>query len=623
MGGLAAVIAFDADPRAASSRDALTTLDVLLRAAPQRAPDGTATWHGPGIALGQSKHLLFDGAPSTPVTRGSHALVFDGRLDNRSDLLARLSAAGCPVEGDDARIALAALTVWGAPAIERFEGIFAFVWWDADARRAIAARDPVGMRPLHWTRHRDRVLVASDVAQLIAVRGIPPPDESAVADLLGGEPPADERTLFSGVHRVPGGCFVVVDAGGASLHRYWTADPAPTAAVRSDDEWASECRALLDRAIVANLRTCGPSGVYFSGGVDSSVVLTLASAAARREQLPAPVPLTLEFTHPDADESAYQRAVAARIGCELLIVQPASIDAVPFRSQAERYLSLPDLPSELAFRPIREHARSAGLRAALTGVGPDMLFSGSVLQYADLLARGHLVGAVRRYWLDRSTESSGWTPGAILTAGLWPLLSQENRTRLRAPARRISGVAAERAWLRLPRVPKPVVPDPPPGVPHASWEIACSLKDGWTSYFIETAERAAADAGFEDRHPLMDRAVITFGLSLPEEQRRRGRITKFVFRNAAPELAPDVAARASKADFGHLLAQALDAVGGQGFFRSLAIADAGWVEPRELAERYNRVTQTPVDDPRTGRDLPMLWMVAATELWFRAAYAES
>jgi hypothetical protein len=138
--------------------------------------------------------------------------------------------------------------------------------------------------------------------------------------------------------------------------------------------------------------------------------------------------------------------------------------------------------------------------------------------------------------------------------------------------------------------------------------------------FIDNSERAAADDGFEDWHPLMDASIVRFALGLPEDQRRRGNVTKFVFRAAVPELASEVAARTSKADFGHLLADALHCLGGAGLFENLAIADAGWVDTGLHVQRYNRVTRTSSDDRQTGRDLPMLWMLAATELWYRGAY---
>jgi len=364
--------------------------------------------------------------------------------------------------------------------------------------------------------------------------------------------------------------------------------------------------------------------VFFSGGVDSSIVLTAASAVARTDGLPPPVAVALAFDdRPDSDESDYRDAVARHLGLKGISVAAASMDATIFRAQAARRLALPDLPADLSGRPLRFAAQAAGASVALTGVGPDTLFAGSIFHYADLIARGHILGATRRYFLDRVTECSGWSPGAFMKAGMWPLLSSRQRAFLRRPARRLSGIGAHRAWLRLPRAEGPVVPDPPPGVPYSTWEITCALRDGWGSFFLESAERTASEAGFEDRHPFMDASIVRFALSLPEDQRRRGRITKFVLREAVPELPPAIATRTTKADFGHLLVTALAQLGGEPFFRGLAIGQMGWVDPLALARRYDRVTRTPVDDPRTGRDLPMLWMVAATELWYRAAYTRS
>ncbi|HEX5497709.1 MAG TPA: hypothetical protein VFX03_00720, partial [Thermomicrobiales bacterium] len=100
----------------------------------------------------------------------------------------------------------------------------------------------------------------------------------------------------------------------------------------------------------------------------------------------------------------------------------------------------------------------------------------------------------------------------------------------------------------------------------------------------------------------------------------RDGLIKYILRRAVPELPPAVGARASKADFGHVVVSALAALGGRRFFASLALADAGWIEPGPLIARYDRLERLTARDESVGDDIPMLWMVAATELWFRAAY---
>ncbi|HEY3883745.1 MAG TPA: asparagine synthetase B family protein [Vicinamibacterales bacterium] len=615
MSGVAAVVSFDRDPGSASLAESMAA------ASAHRAPDGTAIWHDEFAALALLRQALFDGAPARPVTDGRRALVFDGRLDNREDLLGRLALDSAGGDLDDGALALRVLASFGDPGVEALEGDFAFVLWDAVEQRLVAGRDRIGCRPLHWSVAAARVYAATDIAQIIAARGLPPPDETAVADFLAEAPPADDRTFFRDIHRVPPAHLLIVQNGAAPvLRRYWAPDPSSSLRVRSDDDWAAECRALIERAIRARMRARGRVAVFFSGGVDSSVVLTVAHAIARRERRAPPVPVSLAYDRAESDETTYRRVIAAHVGTEPITVQAAPMDGGAFRAQAARRCLLPDLPADFSGLPAYAAAKSAGASVALTGVGPDALFAGSPFVYADLIARGRIVAALSRYWTDRTVESSGWSPTGLLSAGVWPLLPRGIRRLLRSPARRAAGIRSD-PWLRLRPTHRPLTPNPPAGASFASWEILCSFQDGWAEYFLEAGERAAADAQFDDRHPLMDAAIVRFALSLPDDQRRRGRISKFVLRRAVPELAPIVAARTTKADFGHLLAAALRSMGGRALFERSAIANAGWIDPVPLARRYDRIADVPLHNDAEGRDLILLWKVAAVELWYRAVYA--
>jgi asparagine synthetase B (glutamine-hydrolysing) len=279
------------------------------------------------------------------------------------------------------------------------------------------------------------------------------------------------------------------------------------------------------------------------------------------------------------------------------------------------------MPSEFVGRPLYARAKEMGVRVGLTGAGGDFLFGGSAHAYADLLARGRVFAALARYLRDRRTEDSGWTPGAILTSGIWPLLPRPLRTVLRRPARGVMRVPDAPSWVRLPRPGRIAVPDPPPDVSHASWEICWSLRSGWTSVFLEAGERSAAEQGVELRHPLYDPAIVDFALSLPETQRRRDGMMKFVLRRAAG-LPRAIERRGSKADFGHVVEEAFEALGGRRFFETLTIADAGWVDPDAAARGYDRTrTHSALTDMRSASLLPRLWMLAAVELWYRGVYA--
>jgi asparagine synthetase B (glutamine-hydrolysing) len=279
---------------------------------------------------------------------------------------------------------------------------------------------------------------------------------------------------------------------------------------------------------------------------------------------------------------------------------------------------------EFISQPLMSRTRELGARVALTGAGGDFLFGGSPLHYADLIRRGRVIAALAQYARDAKTDDSGWSAHGLISAGIWPLLPQRVRSTLRRPARAIAGASvAAPGWLRLPRADRSAVPDPPRGVSHASWETCWSLRSGWTSVFLESGERGASEWGIEPRHPLLDPAMVRFALSLPERQRRRGRTIKYVLRRAV-RLPDSVGTRLTKSDFGHLMVQAFEILGGRAFFERLAIGECGWVDADAACRGYDLVqARSPLTDPAAASLLPRLWILAAVELWYRAVYGRA
>jgi asparagine synthase (glutamine-hydrolysing) len=547
---------------------------------------------------------------------GPHVTIVDGRLDDPP------TTAGVQ---DDAACVSAAIARYGARAVERIHGDFAFISWNRQTRAIVAARDRLGIRPLHWAMDGACLLIASDVAQVLAgmSRG-PVPDERTVAALLGFEPPVDARTLYAGVSRVPPGHVLLVDERGARLHEYWRPEAGVADERRGDDDYADECRALLHRAVAARLRTASRPVVFFSGGIDSSAVLSAAIDVSARAGVPPPQPLSMVFEQPESDERAYRRAFADAKGLDTIDVLPGPLDAAGYREQAERRRLLPDLPVEFISRPLMARTRELGARVALTGGGGDFLFGGSPLHYADLIRRGRVVAAIAQYARDAKTDDSGWSVHGLLSAGIWPLLPQAMRGVLRGPARKLVGGGLDApAWLRLPVAERSAVPDPPRGVSHASWETCWSLRSGWTSFFLESGERGASESGVEPRHPLLDPAIVRFALALPERQRRRGRTNKYVLRRSV-RLPEQVDTRLTKSDFGHVMLDAFEVLGGRAFFERLQICECGWVDAKAACRGYDLVrARSPMTDPAAGSLLPRLWILAAVELWYRAVYGDA
>jgi asparagine synthase (glutamine-hydrolysing) len=610
MSGLAAAVRVDGGP------PPLRELELMIAAAPHRRPDGCTTWSGVGAALAKLHRLSLPEQSTSvqpAVDAAGRVAVFDGRIDNRRDIAARLADAALGDE-DDVRYLTAAIARLGDAAAAALEGDFAFAVWDPASRTLSAARDAMGMRPLYWTVDAGLLLVASDIAQVLAAMRRPPaPDAATVVDVLRSEPPTDGRTLYEGVRRLLPGERLDVSPRGTTTVRYWRAEAAPPDRGRRDDDYAEECRALLDRAVAARLRARTPVALFFSGGIDSSTVLS----AALRVGGAGVVPLSIDYRDAESEERRYRDAFAAFHGVSTVELAPAPIDVDVWVSQAARRRLPPDLPSQFIGRVMRAEARARGARAVLTGEGGDALFSGTTYQYADLLRRGRVFAALAQYARDARGDDSGWTRAGLITDGVWPLLPRGWRERLRGPASRLRGAPPAWRWVRGHGTPRPAVPDPPRGVPISTWAVAWEFNRGWTSYYFDMFERDAAEWGLEPRHPLVDRRLVEFALRLPEPQRRRGVTNKIVLRRAADLPAP-LAARTTKASLGHSMTAALAALGGRGFFAHLRLAEAGWVDAAEAVHGYDYLVRAAIPgDPLAEALLPRLWTLAALEIWMR------
>ena len=617
MSGLAAILRWDGAP--IDERE----LHRVAAASVHRAADGIRARRSGNFAAASLRCATTerpdDGQPLEHAP-SSVTCVFDGRLDNRPELLSRLGVDGGL---SDAGLTLQALLRWDADAAAQLVGDFAFVAWDARRRRVVCARDQMGIRHLHFFASPRLFVCATDIAQVLAHPEVPrEPDAAVAADYIACDIRNTERTLFRGVSRVPPGHVVIVEGGHVRIERYWSAEPQTPIRYATDGEYAAHCRELLTRAVGDRMRSDRPIAAMLSGGLDSSSVLCTAWRVVKADG-PPPQPFTMVFPgHAESDERPYVHAVARHCGTTAIEVMPDAITAQALIQQARHWTATPAMPADEMASTLYAAMRERGHRVTLTGAGGDFLFTGSVFQYADLLRARRPIAAVRRFVDDWYAGDTGRSPLGLLHHGVWPLLPRPIKNTLRPLARRAVSYADRPEWLRVERTPDEGFPAEPRGGSFATEHITRQLGSGMHAFFVECAERYAAQAGIELRHPLLDTRVVQFALDIPDDQRKRERLTKFILRQALGDDLPDpVRRRRDKGDFAHAVAEAIESVGGEEFFEGLQIAEAGWVRGDMLTEKYRTMKQQyPLGPDVYGDHVPALWMVTAVELWFRAAF---
>lgn len=308
------------------------------------------------------------------LSRGRYLLAWDGRLDNREELLSQLSAE---IEDNhtDVALVMAAYLRWSDSFLPKLIGDFALSLWDQSSKSLVLARDPVGVRPLVYHLSEQRVIWASNIQSILARADVPIAiEDEFVAGYLVSDP-EPELTAYKNIRAVKPGHAVWVRSGLITERRFWCLDPAKKIRYKTDGEYEEQFLHVFKDAVRSRLRTDGPVFAELSGGLDSSSIVCMADHLISRGEAQAPrlEPVSQVYNiSTSADERKFIAHVEERRGrrgyhfCE---------DEYPLLSPISdegRLLGLnPCLVSEAYHRGLAGAMRGVGARVLLSGQGGD------------------------------------------------------------------------------------------------------------------------------------------------------------------------------------------------------------------------------------------------------------
>ena len=352
----------------------------MLATLAHRGPDGLsvrALDEGRWV-LGHARLAIIDLSPAgaQPMCGETGAdcwITYNGEIYNHRALRAELERAGHVFRShSDTEVLLAAYREWGAGMLDRLDGIFAFALWDGPRRRLWLVRDPLGVKPLYYTRDPRRFAFASEPKALLAFLGAAPtPDRASLNDYLTFGYVPGERTAFAEIAKLRGGHMLWWEDERVRVERYWEAG-AFAGDADDADGLVEHTRAQLDRACTDQLESDVPVGLLVSGGLDSSAV---ASAVARER--PASTGFVIGFDAPAYDERRYAQVIASACGLRL---EERVVGAEATPALLDRFDTAHDEPfadsSSLPCLSLFELVRGAAYKVVLGGDGGDELFSG-------------------------------------------------------------------------------------------------------------------------------------------------------------------------------------------------------------------------------------------------------
>ncbi|MGI8559329.1 MAG: asparagine synthase-related protein [Solirubrobacteraceae bacterium] len=548
--------------------------------------------------------------------RGEICLTLDGRIDNRQELRLGLGSAARNIRDDtDAELLICAYQHWEDACIARVIGDFSFALWDGRLRRLVCARDFLGKRPFYSHYDGSTFRWASEPQAVLADRSIPRvPNEGMIGEYLSANVRSTTETLFRDLFRLAPARFLVLGVNGLRISRYWIWAPGSPISHRDERDYAGHLRELCADAVEVRLESSPPAVVELSGGVDSSSLVGMIEHLDRVEKTET---YSLVFPGWSCDETDHIRAVVRHCRVPNHEIKPAPVATEAYDEQARQYLDLADYPNTMMHRPLWQAARDRGSRVVLTGSGPDDWLVGSPYSYASSLR--HL--QLRRLSRDVRSEASVWGWRAAL-GELWHLgLRPQAPPWLRQAAGRAPGRTPCPFWLHRSFVGESGLSDRLRAASVAGDPVSHMLDDGWRAHATESGERALASVGMQGRDPFDDRRVVEYALGLPEDQRRRGHVTKYALREAVSGMIPEsVRTRSDKADYHPVFCEELRLHGGPALFQSMALEDLGWVDGARVRGMYDAYVRSndARDAHKRGEYLWPLWLINSVERWLRA-----
>ncbi len=543
-----------------SARAALQHAEAATGALTARGPDSGAVFATDCTALGHRRLSILDTseAAAQPMhdATGRYTLVFNGEIFNfraLSDTYLRDVWASLGRQGTDSdtEVLLYLLVHHGPACLPWLDGFFAFAFHDRHTTTTLLARDRYGKKPLLYYAAEGSLAFASEMKALLHW-GVPRElDYTALHLYLQLNYVPQPYSMVRGVRKLRPGHYATVSASGAfSEEPYYTLRTRPEAYGRySYEEAQRELVKRMNTAVQERLIADVPLGAFLSGGIDSSVVVALASRHTTGLRT-----FSIGYKdHPFFDETRYARMVADRYKTDHTVFSLGNDDFLQHLTGVLDYLDEPFADSSaLPVYILAKHTRRH-VTVALSGDGGDEVFAGYNKHAAE--------------W--RVRQSSALNTLVRAGAPLWAALPRSRNGKLSNRVRQLHRFAegarlspAERYWrwaaLASPAAADALLaPAARQGVDRAALEAAkravlsAVQTDDYNEVLVTDmnlvllsdmlvkVDLMSMAASLEVRSPFLDHKVVDFAFGLPADYKINGSLKKRVVQDAFRSMLPE------------------------------------------------------------------------------------
>jgi len=242
-----------------------------------RGPDGTGVFINGNISFGHNRLSIIDLSKQANQPMKSYdekqIIVFNGEIYNFQELKKELKNYPFRTKSDT-EVILAAYRKWGHSCVEKFNGIFAFAIWDRDNQELFLARDHIGVKPLYYFYHDKRFIFSSEIKAILK-HDIPRHlNYEAFNHYLRILYVPQPLTMFKDIYKFPPASIGILKNNKLKIKKYWEPKKQENY-LKNKKEIVRQLQNKVFKSIKRQLISDRPLGIFLSGGMDSSIVLSI------------------------------------------------------------------------------------------------------------------------------------------------------------------------------------------------------------------------------------------------------------------------------------------------------------------------------------------------------------
>lgn len=520
-----------------SDMDLVKERNQLIR---HRGPDDEGYYAEDGVFFGFRRLSIIDiGAGSQPLSYRDEQIwmVFNGEIYNYRELRADLIEEGYTFKTEsDTEVIAALFTKYKEEAFSYLRGMFGILIWDKTTETFYGARDPFGIKPFYYEEKEDKLICASERKSITLFRDEEAINEVALQQYFSFQFVPEPDTLTNGIKKLePGHYFTKKKSESMQIKRFWKAAFSPV--IMEKDAWIKRIQDVLFDSVEKHMRSDVPVGSFLSGGIDSSIIVSIA-----KQMNPSIQTFSVGF-----EREGFSEIDVAKETAEKLDVDNTSYVVTP-----EEYIeNLPQIiwhmddpladPSCVPLYFVAREAKKQ-VKVVLSGEGADELFGGyNIYREPESLKVFDLIPKPVQQMLSKVAEvmPEGMRGKSFLERGTTPL------------SKRYIGNAKMFENEQLKELMQ-------------NYNPSLSYHDVTTSLFKEAAEyplvnqmqyidihtwmrgdillkadRMTMANALELRVPFLDKEVFRVASELPVDLKIANGTTKHILREAAKGIVPD------------------------------------------------------------------------------------